>query len=193
MSSAMETVLARIAFGQFAFRHQNDTEGKSILLYDVEPPYGAAHPFHLVLYSPQSSPMTTVMMTNLQDGWNSLGRLLAEHHRAIQVQLTSTTAAAKYAKNRFEVWANGSSRRSVMVLNDGGKWRFSSNGAPLPFEDLRLYKNRRIADRFPRAVLLQYAREMGWDVSSVGLWRPVSPVVHIEEDVTIRGAGATRH
>lgn len=46
--------------------------------------------------------------------------------------------------------------RSIAAYNEGKKWRFETQGPPLPFEDLESYRRRRIRDRFTPDMLRQY-------------------------------------
>jgi hypothetical protein len=51
-------------------------------------------------------------------------------------------------------------------VNDGGRWKFGTNGEPLPFENLRQYETRRIQDRFTLEMLAQYLGSFGIDYLS---------------------------
>jgi hypothetical protein len=46
--------------------------------------------------------------------------------------------------------------RVVSLLNDGGRWRFDESGLPLPFEDVEVYRARRVSSRFPPDLLATY-------------------------------------
>jgi len=46
--------------------------------------------------------------------------------------------------------------RTLVAANDGGRWKFTQNGEPFPFEDLARYESPRVADRFPAVLLLSY-------------------------------------
>lgn len=72
----------------------------------------------------------------------------------------------RYGATVFEVYGDSKTRlagveRSVELINDGGKWRFSQDGPPLPFEDLDAYQARRAKDRFTPALLQRYLAELG--------------------------------
>lgn len=51
--------------------------------------------------------------------------------------------------------------RTVYVMNDGGRWAFTAQGAPQPFEELAVYKARRVRDRFTPDMLKRYACSLG--------------------------------
>lgn len=59
----------------------------------------------------------------------------------------------------------GAVERSVDVIWNGGGgsggWEFREGGAPLPFEEVDAYKNRKKADRLTPEMLLRYARALG--------------------------------
>lgn len=50
--------------------------------------------------------------------------------------------------------------RSLWLGNESG-WRFDANGEPLPFEQLDVYKSKRIKDRLTPELLKQYGEAMG--------------------------------
>lgn len=54
--------------------------------------------------------------------------------------------------------------RAINCANDGGKWVFEESGEPYEFEDLELYKARRIRDRFTPEILERYLKNFGIDV-----------------------------
>ncbi len=51
--------------------------------------------------------------------------------------------------------------RSISLVNDGGRWDFSQNGTPFPFEDVSRYAARRKKDRFTFEMLERYLSELG--------------------------------
>lgn len=53
------------------------------------------------------------------------------------------------------------SRRTIVAVNDGGRWVFSETGEPFPFEDQQAYQRRLIRDRFTPDMLAQYLAELG--------------------------------
>jgi hypothetical protein len=46
-------------------------------------------------------------------------------------------------------------------MNDGGRWDFSAEGNPLPFEAMAAYGRRRIRDRFTAEMLYDYLEALG--------------------------------
>lgn len=59
--------------------------------------------------------------------------------------------------------------RLIRVLNDE-PLNFFEMGIPYTFEDLALYKNKRIADRFNRVTALKYMEYLGFPLCNEDLW-----------------------
>jgi hypothetical protein len=60
---------------------------------------------------------------------------------------------ARYAAVGFELYAPFSDTflncvRAIETANDGGRWKLTNIGEPLPFENVDTYKARRVKDRF---------------------------------------------
>lgn len=79
------------------------------------------------------------------------------------------TTIALYGPQMKE-WSN--LEWSVTVANDGGRWTFSRNGTPQPFEETEQYGKRRVADRFTPAMLRRYCAALGvpLDPGAFGRW-----------------------
>lgn len=56
--------------------------------------------------------------------------------------------------------------RSILSMNDGGKWKFSTMGEVLNFEDTACYMNKKISDRFTTDMLRNYCEAMGINIFS---------------------------
>ena len=50
--------------------------------------------------------------------------------------------------------------RSISAANDGGRWRFATNGTPQPFEKLERYSVKKIADRLTPELLADYCKAL---------------------------------
>jgi hypothetical protein len=64
-----------------------------------------------------------------------------------------------YGAEIFEMFEGGSSRRMIFCANDGGKWKFGQNGSPYAFEDVSLFTNKSVRDRFTHKMLLSYLEQ----------------------------------
>jgi hypothetical protein len=51
--------------------------------------------------------------------------------------------------------------RTIYLCYDGGKWDFSQNGDPLPFENIDFYTAKKKRDRFTKEILFSYALQLG--------------------------------
>jgi hypothetical protein len=79
------------------------------------------------------------------------------------IRNTATGELGRYGATMLEVFASDPSSivssnvlRSISSANDGGRWRFDSNGQPFGFERLDQYKDRRTQERFTPKMLEEY-------------------------------------
>jgi hypothetical protein len=89
------------------------------------------------------------------------------------VSVRSTAPDCSNAINEFVVYEGKGTkpRRFVRVMLGEPSWDFYTEGQPLPFEDARAYKARRIRDRFTREMLLTYVEHWGAPVRSPDFWQ----------------------
>jgi hypothetical protein len=59
-------------------------------------------------------------------------------------------------------WLN--EERSILAMNDGGRWTFFTRGEALPFEQTECYEKKKIADRFTFEMLEEYCKHYEIDV-----------------------------
>lgn len=59
-------------------------------------------------------------------------------------------------------WLN--EERSILAMNDGGRWKFFTRGKELEFEQTEQYKQKRIADRFTSEMLEEYCAHFDIDL-----------------------------
>ncbi len=149
-------------------------------LYDVKPPAGGAHAFAVVLYAPRSAAGSTVVVTNLSDGWSSLSHVLAGRLRAKQVQVTATASEQEYPATFFHAWMDGN-ERVVMCMRDSHAWVFHAQGPTLPFEEVAAYLARRVSKRFTRDMALRYVAALGWDATSTEFWQAQGNAIYFEQ------------
>jgi hypothetical protein len=62
-------------------------------------------------------------------------------------------------------------RRSIAAIYDGDRWRFDTDGEPLPFEERDRYAARRLRDRFTSDMLERYCRALGVDAFNGRFYR----------------------
>jgi hypothetical protein len=116
-------------------------------------------------------PSRTVLVTNLRDGGNSLSSLISEEIRKFQIQIVSSEDDAEYPINRFEVWRDGKSCRSVAVMKDVNKWLFYERGEVESFEQPSFYSRKRKRGRLDRSILIYYMANLGWDIGRIEFWQ----------------------
>lgn len=127
------------------------------------------------LFLPTADPKWTAYFDNGPLGSSApttlVGLALVAGLRSVRATLIPNSGrdsqpGGRYGANVFEVYAESPAHpdgieRSIELINDGGRWRFSEDGPPLPFEDVSAYRARRAKDRFPPALLERYLSELG--------------------------------
>ena len=131
-----------------------------------------------MLYAPNSAPDTTVLLTNLSDGWQTLANSLATRTPGRHVAIRSI--AGEYPLHAMHVWLNGRSGRYVRAMKDP-RWDFFEQGPRLEFEDSALYEERLIRRRLGRATLVQYLIALGWDVTQDGFFKSSRPGRYVKQ------------
>ncbi len=149
------------------------------------------------LVLPTSAPGWTAYFDNGVQGSDVFAHLtsLARLNglRCVRASVVPDTASGRgskpggrYGATVFEVYGESKAwlagvERSVTLINDGGRWRFSQDGPALPFEDLDAYQARRVKDRFPPALLQRYLAEMGLQPFDESFYAPAGSGVLIEK------------
>lgn len=106
-------------------------------------------------------------------GWRAIRADCVPH----TMRKTPAGEHGRYGATILEVYAADSSgcsvlnvRRSIGVVNDGGRWAFDIQGEPFDFEDLERYKAREIRDRFTPEMLQEYLNALGIRFFSVDFY-----------------------
>lgn len=69
--------------------------------------------------------------------------------------------------------------RSIAAIDEGGgQWTFNQGGEAFPFEDVTRYSARRIRDRFPVELLLEYLTHFDIDLFNADFYR--GPAIMLE-------------
>ena len=156
-------------------------------VYSGRPPPGGAHQVRAVFFEPASSADTTAMLANLEDGWLTLGNLIAQQLSGQHIYLR-TSEDREFPLSDFKVWCDGKSVRTVRASRDERGWEFYAEGALRVFEDPALYRRHRIRDRLNRKILTEYARRLGWDISMPEFWKTSIPAHYLFENLSARPA-----
>ncbi len=109
-----------------------------------------------------------------------LARLLS--CRGVRIQAVPHTyrtqggkTLGRYGALAFEVYGPGTAlfERQVLLLNDGGRWRFDQGGTPFPFEQTARYaKAVPVRERFDLALLKAYAAALGLEPFDTAFYQP---------------------
>jgi hypothetical protein len=150
-------------------------------IYEVEPPRGGTHLFKVVLFAPVISSASTIIVTNLMDGWSSLSYNLAKEIGVPQIQVTSTGVKAQFSQQMFEFWRDGVSSRVVMVMRDSDEWVFFERGDVEAFEDSSLYAQRLKRRRLTRESLVNSLRKLGWDTTNSLFWQSNQKAIYFDQ------------
>lgn len=153
-------------------------------------------PRHRFLLLPTASPGWTAYFDDGAHGSAAFPHLVALARlaglrcvRACAVPDTASgrgrTPGGRYGATVFEVYGESKAQlagveRSVELLNDGGRWRFSQDGPPLPFEDLDAYRARRMRDRLSPRLLERYLVELGLRAFDEDFYAPAGSGVLVE-------------
>ncbi len=86
----------------------------------------------------------------------------------------------RYGSTIMEVYGpDGDFLRTIYSSNDGGKWVFGESGTPFDFENLTLYKAKKICDRFTPEILEEYLMKLGIEAFNESFYLPDSSDVSI--------------
>jgi hypothetical protein len=156
-------------------------------IYTVAPTPGATYPRKLVLYSPSSSPETTVFFANGEDGWYTIVISVSKRLPEVScVRIVTSIQERMYPYNLLEIIEAGDSKRVILAYKDGDRWKCYQEGATLPFENAANYQRRRIADRLTRESITAYlaAINPGWDMRTSKFWSSHQPATYLNQPKT---------
>ncbi len=91
--------------------------------------------------------------------------------RGIRVTVVADDARED-AGTILEVCEADGSRRSIFCARDGNRWKFGENGTPLDIEDLDRYKAKRVKDRFPPQLAMEYLAALGVQADHDSFFEP---------------------
>lgn len=143
-----------------------------------DPYRGGAHEAVAMLYAPRSAPGTTVLLSNLSDGWQTLAHGLATSTAGRHVAIRSVSGPEPL--HEMQVWSGGRSIRLVRAMKDP-RWDFFERGAGLDFEDPARYQERLVRRRLDRAALVHYLGVLGWSLEEEGFWESDRPARYVEQ------------
>lgn len=124
---------------------------------------GGALPAQGVFYYPKSNNQQLVFVSNLMDGWHSLLHCIS--HATQSNYVLFRVIEDEFPLFEMTAVAAGKTQRVVRAMKEG-KWNFYEQGAPLAFEHISYYLQRKIADRVTPELLNIYANAQGIDFNS---------------------------
>lgn len=167
-------------FGDKTRNEKYRTTRRAVCLTDIYegfPPRGSAHRKKVFLMPLQEIPNRTLVVANLEDGWESLGYIASTKHNVEALILEVSTLHDEYPANAFTVVQGGSIVRHVSARKED-RWVFYEEGTRLAFENTALYAKRRIRDRMPPEEVVRIAELHGVALDSEDfILRPVEAVV----------------
>jgi hypothetical protein len=108
----------------------------------------------------------TVVFSNHMYGWYELGFFLTNELKTTSVFFLLQNHTLRRSKGagflgmpgafQFIMFDCGKTKRLVELVHDGGRWVFSTEGDPLPFEDVKRYEARKKQERFTAELLQEY-------------------------------------
>ncbi len=134
-------------------------------VYEGYPPTGDAHKKRVLLRSYGSNGEITILVANLQDGWQSLGYIISAKLHIPALVLAVHSHNDKFPANSFSMIRDGYDVRHVSARKED-KWIFYSEGEIQSFEDPSIYQKRIIKDRLPPEAIARIARKKGVDINS---------------------------
>jgi len=132
----------------------------------------------ILLWEPAEKPGTTIFVSSLVDGSDSLISILSK----------------KYGQESYKIYINIDSRSAypsylfayrkqdierVIRSSFEDKWTFYQKGTPLSIEDTSVYDKKKIVDRLNKEVITSLLKKKGWNIEGDLFWTPISEVTTI--------------
>lgn len=129
----------------------------------------------------------TMLVSNVTDGWDTLCNAIAIRTKTDLYKFAWSNADHPDAMNAFrytdfsagDVSAAFRAQRVVYAMKDP-RWIFYETGKPLPFEDVSLYKKRKITDRMNKPIIISYCGRLGIDVTAPDFLDPQGMVLRLD-------------
>jgi len=138
----------------------------------------------VALFMPNVVPPGTVMVTNLEDGWASLGCIVSKALDCGCLRIGISRHDDEWPSFFFAFLKSGEMMRLVRAMRDNEGWDFYAEGNVLDCEDVRTYRRRRIRDRITRQSILDLAQKMGYPVGEDTFWKTQEEAIYFIEKVS---------
>lgn len=114
----------------------------------------------------------TILFNNAwrSQGWFELAFMLTKHAEVEDfffrlqpntIRKIGQRMVGQYGAHQLICVGRGEIQRNLSLVNDAGRWVFSTEGIPYPFEDLSNYELSKKTDRFTAEIMEKYLGEMG--------------------------------
>lgn len=116
----------------------------------------------------QISENMTIYTSNYSDGWWTLYSNMIED-LFFDGYLFNRTLENKFNYHGFgmKIWKDGILDRNIGLIKVERGWEFTSDGDIAPFEDVNLYKRRRISDRLNQDSIEKYSKSSGYCINKI--------------------------
>ena len=139
------------------------------VLYSVAPPKGGAHFPGFLLWEPTNQPGTTAMLSNCMDGLQRRLLFLNQIYGRECMRVLLSRDYNYMPECCFEFFGERGQHRRVEVFRER-KWEFRSEGEPLAFEDLAIYRRKVLRERLTPEIIVGYLSRAGWEVAEDMFW-----------------------
>lgn len=157
----------------FAEHHMNIASERKALAYEDFGPdrtTAAQAPRRAGLLSRSANKKpATILITNLGDGWQTLGYIGSKRSGCRCWQFT-VCQNVRYHRNAMTLIEKGADRRVVYAQHDP-QWVFFERGTPLPIEDVARYHNPKVSERVTRDYVVSLAEKAGFPLRDDSFWR----------------------
>jgi len=121
----------------------------------INPKPKASNPTSFMIWNNESDPDKTFFLSNAQDGMSNLTRIITKKIKGDSIKVKLSTDEEEYPMNSMRKMVSGVEVRYIHAMKDS-KWVFFEKGTPSDYENLDLYKKRRVKDKFNIEIIMDY-------------------------------------
>ena len=135
---------------------------KTSMIDWVNPKYGQLTTFFT---GGENNLFYSVFFSNSVDGFSTMSRFLSRKVacKCIQIRISSKPESGIF---EYELIEAGETKRIVQLLQDT-RWQFYTKGDPLPYEDVSIYENRLMKNKFNVEIIKTYLKAEGIDFDTL--------------------------
>ena len=143
-----------------------------------KPILGGRHFPKAVFFIPKNCKDKTIMISNYNDGWVTLGNIISNESATSNYNFR--LSKDENLINSFSYWEKEKTQRVVYTMKDP-QWIFYEQGIPLWFEDTKNYQKRYIKDRLNYEILISYCRKINIDILNENFLKSDKNAIYIEQ------------